>query len=406
MKRVTQKKLLEYVYQLPPISEYQKSYAMRHLPVVCFKYRKQLYNGDTGQVIDNIPKNCEDNTKIVAHLGMHSVIYKYTIITVFKGIQVLRTFWVTKHCEIHKPVRYQFDEVYQNWYVNGKRIITGKRRKSVMYTYDCFDVNSDYNIRKEGYGYYGYSFTGCYIALISKLTFEFARKGFSLVNHVPDLRLEELFEYVPNDNRLETLLKIRYLRKNTFDLSIYNECLVANRHHYKPKDWQMWKDYIGNLKELGLDTHNPQYLCPKNLVEAHDRMLRRIQRKHRKEELEEAMKHGRDFIERIAKFANLVIDNGEIKIVPLMSIKEFAEESEIMHHCVFDNRYYNKENSLILSAQVAEKHVETIEYDILNNKVIQSRGLCNQTTKYHNTILQMMSRLHIYKNKSFKIKAS
>jgi len=39
-------------------------------------------------------------------------------------------------------------------------------------------------------------------------------------------------------------------------------------------------------------------------------------------------------------------------------------------------------------------------------KIKQSRGKFNKSTKYHDTILQMMSRLHIYKNKTFKIKAS
>ena len=46
-----------------------------------------------------------------------------------------------------------------------------------------------------------------------------------------------------------------------------------------------------------------------------------------------------------------------------------------MHHCVFDNAYYLKENSLILSATIEGRRIETIELNLDTLKVVQSRGV-------------------------------
>ncbi|MBR3021578.1 MAG: PcfJ domain-containing protein [Bacteroidaceae bacterium] len=65
-----------------------------------------------------------------------------------------------------------------------------------------------------------------------------------------------------------------------------------------------------------------------------------------------------------------------------------------MHHCVFSNAYYDVKNRpycLILSAKVAGERVETIEVDLKDYSVIQSRGKHNQSSPYHERILQLMN---------------
>lgn len=406
MKRVTQKKLLEYANQLPPLTESQKRYAMKHLPVVCFKYRKRLYNGDTGQVIpvtEKLPKNCCDDTNRTSHYGRNDTIFKYTVISVFKGVQVLRTFWVTKCSEIGKPVKFLFDEVYQNWYYDGKRAITGKPLIATMWTSGNFDLSGKYNIKRiNKYCYYD-TYSECYLSHISKMKDDFKKKGLALAKNIVGISLEKLFEEVPKDNRLETLLKIGYLNQVTMRLTTYNECLVANRHHYKPSNWDTWKDHILNIQELGLDTKSPRYVCPKDLEKEHNVFLKRLQKRRQKEEIEKEMMKNKDFEKRMKKFKDLVISNNGIRIVPLMTIKDVFAEAEIMHHCVFERKYYKKKNSILLSAQSEGKHLETIEYDIVSNSVLQSRGQFNKFTDRHDTIIQMMSKLHIYKNRKFKV---
>ena len=60
------------------------------------------------------------------------------------------------------------------------------------------------------------------------------------------------------------------------------------------------------------------------------------------------------------------------------------------HHCV--GGYYSKADSLILSACIDGKRIETIEVSISQLKVIQSRGVCNNNTKHHDRIIQLVEQ--------------
>ena len=75
-----------------------------------------------------------------------------------------------------------------------------------------------------------------------------------------------------------------------------------------------------------------------------------------------------------------------IKVIE--SVKEMEEEGRIMHHCV--GGYHNKANSLILSATIDGKRIETIEVSLKTLKVVQSRGVCNSNTEYHDRIIRLV----------------
>ena len=62
-----------------------------------------------------------------------------------------------------------------------------------------------------------------------------------------------------------------------------------------------------------------------------------------------------------------------------------------MQHCVFSNAYYNKEHSLILSATINGKRIETIEVSLKTFQIVQSRGLCNANTEYHDRIINLVN---------------
>lgn len=61
-----------------------------------------------------------------------------------------------------------------------------------------------------------------------------------------------------------------------------------------------------------------------------------------------------------------------------------------MHHCIWTNSYYLKENSLILSATIDGQRIETVEVDLRTLKVVQSRGVCNSNTEYHDRIIALV----------------
>ena len=63
-----------------------------------------------------------------------------------------------------------------------------------------------------------------------------------------------------------------------------------------------------------------------------------------------------------------------------------------MHHCVFSNEYYLKADSLILSATIDGKRIETIEISLKTMKVVQSRGVCNKNTEHHDQIVNLVNK--------------
>ena len=93
-----------------------------------------------------------------------------------------------------------------------------------------------------------------------------------------------------------------------------------------------------------------------------------------------------------AKFFGIAFTDGTINIRVLESVQEYLEEGNVLHHCVFTNEYYIKPNSLILSATISGKRLETIEVSLETMKVIQCRGLCNQNTEYHDQIINLVHR--------------
>lgn len=62
-----------------------------------------------------------------------------------------------------------------------------------------------------------------------------------------------------------------------------------------------------------------------------------------------------------------------------------------MHHCVYANKYYDKPNSLILSARINDKRIETVEVDLKQMKVVQCYGACDKFTLYHDRIVNLVN---------------
>lgn len=53
---------------------------------------------------------------------------------------------------------------------------------------------------------------------------------------------------------------------------------------------------------------------------------------------------------------------------------------------------YKRIDSLILSATIDGKRIETVEVSLKTLKVIQSRGVCNKLTEYHERIVELVER--------------
>lgn len=63
-----------------------------------------------------------------------------------------------------------------------------------------------------------------------------------------------------------------------------------------------------------------------------------------------------------------------------------------MHHCVFTNEYYRRNDSLILSATMDGRRLETVEVSLSRLKIEQSRGVNNENSPYHSQIVKLVQR--------------
>ena len=182
---------------------------------------------------------------------------------------------------------------------------------------------------------------------------------------------------------------------------------ICNRNHYIVEDASMWCDYLDMLTALGLDTHNAHYVCPQDLEQAHELIQARYERqqaRERQERIEQDKlwkKNAEKLYKKLhAKYLAIFFGNDTINISVAQSVKDIREEGKHMHHCVYTNGYYKKSNSLILFARDKHtgKRIETIEIDIKNYKVAQSRGVCNSRTPQHDEIVALCNaNMHLLK---------
>ena len=158
----------------------------------------------------------------------------------------------------------------------------------------------------------------------------------------------------------------------------------------------MWCDTIRLLDRCGRDIHNTKYICPKDLKAEHDRWLSKMnlmeEKRRNKERMERAKRHEADFYKNKSCFFGIVIRDNDIEISVLDSLEAYKAESEKMKHCVFQCEYYAKTDTVILSAHDRQgNRIETVEFSLTKGKVVQSRGVCNSNTEFHDRIIKLVN---------------
>ena len=226
------------------------------------------------------------------------------------------------------------------------------------------------------------------------------RNGFR--SDLQDIESAKLIPALLTDPKVETLLKagqydlLRYCLHSSTRLDDYWPSVkICLRNGYTITDGSMWCDTIDLLRRMGKDTRSPKYVCPADLKAEHDKLVEQRNRKEERERLalrrKEAAQYEKEYLLQKGKFFGILITDGTLKVRVLESVAEIAEEGTLMHHCVYANAYYRKENSLILSATIDGKRIETVEVDLERLCVVQSRGLCNKNTEYHERIVNLVN---------------
>ena len=158
----------------------------------------------------------------------------------------------------------------------------------------------------------------------------------------------------------------------------------------------MWIDYLDLLSYFQKDLRNAHYVCPVNVKHEHDKLVARKRRVQERDNLErkrrKAIEDDKIYQELKAKFFGIEFGDDLIHISVLQSVKDVMEEGDAMHHCVFTNEYYKKKDSLLLSARIKDKRLETIEVSLKKFDVLQSHAACNGISEYHDRIIKLVKK--------------
>lgn len=360
------------------------------------------WQSENGELTDNLLgcecPHCHTTLKVETTLRRKFNDYEYLcIVTRCKGFQVLRFVYIECWAKVGQTPVYTHIEAVQRWIAPDGRSATFARLRPMGFFVHGWSWSSALELRAENDGKYNITPTRIYPR--QRLIPELRRSGYG--KQLPDVTPFDLIHLLLSENKAETLLKagqtalVRFFARSSRNIADYWPAIrIAIRNGYAIGKPTEWCDYIDLLRFFGKDLHNAHFVCPADLPAAHDLYMtkkrRHMQMEQRQEERRKALEQEASFVEAKGRFFGVEFSDGEICIKVLDSVEAIRQEGEAMHHCVFTNEYYLKADSLILSATIDGKRIETIEVSLKRMEVVQSRGVCNKNTPYHGQILKLM----------------
>ena len=397
--------------RLPRLTATQKAYAFRH----CFKHYAIKRADGT-----NICTECGHSWKsdhdladticgcTCPHCGMELEALRtrksvfsdneyFSIVTTCKQYQVIRFFSVKSQYKAGQPAKYYFFEAVQRWIApNGTTTTVARLRCMSSMYYDLWSEYSDMEVRSNN-KLRAYDIAPVCTYPRQRFIPELKRNGFKRNCH--NILPYDLFSAILSDSHAETLLKagqymmLRHYLRTSCDIEKYWASIkICIRNGYTISDGSMWCDTIDLLRHFGKDTNSSKYVCPTDLKAEHDKLVAKRNRQRERERTEQqrqrAIEDEKKYLKAKGIFLGLVFSDSLICIKVIESVEEMETEGRLMHHCV--GGYHNKADSLILSATIDGKRIETVEVSLVTLKVVQSRGVCNSNTEYHERIIQLV----------------
>lgn len=336
----------------------------------------------------------------------------FTVISTFKGFQVFRTFDVCRdNSHNEKLTDYSIDEVFQHWILpDGKEVITGRPHSRSPF-HLSFSYHRDYEIKKHNASITGYyqmedlfDVCGNVFYPIARVTPLVRRNGWrpEIMTMLNRIALTDAVQYLLKCPTAEMLCKtgqmdlfLYMIREGKQELDFLHSVRIANRRGYIVEDASMWLDMLRMADRLGLDTHNPSVVCPEDLLESHHIILHRFAKVRKQLEKEDerasALLEEKSYQKKKGAYFGICLVGEGFTVSVIDSVVDILEEGEEMHHCVYQNKYHQKDSSLILSARDNDNNrLETVELSLQNFKVLQSRAKFNKVSPLHNAIVSLV----------------
>lgn len=425
-KNQLQRDIVALSKKLKPITQKQKEWAFKHCTQhVAYRTAKHLVCSDCGHTWDKQSTlletlcgctcpNCGTDLKVNdARTRTFKQVSYVCIVTTCKGFQLVRIVYVKATSKKGMPATYDCQEVAQRWIAPNGKITTMALLRGMSFYVDLWMFGSQMEVRQHHRVYDIVSNCDAYPRM--RILPILKRNGFKGNFHQasPTKFLQSLL----TDSKAETLLKAgqygllpHFIHYPQAMAKKWDAVKICIRNGYAIEDITLWCDYIDLLLNAGKDIKNVKYACPANLKEEHDRLVEQRNKRHEKERKEWERRQEIEKLERErrkeeqmqenerlyndakAKYLDLVFSDGLLRIQVLQSVQEFYEEGKAMHHCVFTNDYYLRPDSLVFSATIDDKRIETIEFSLITLSIVQCYGVMNQNTEHHDRIIKLVNK--------------
>lgn len=450
-----QQKIYNLSQTLPPLAPEQKAWGLKHaLDHVGYRTKKHISCLDCGHVWDGPKKvkscacpSCNTRIKVVDTLK-RKLKQRVTmcIMDVRDEYQVVRIIEIFSYHKSGEKPCFFIDEVVRQFFNPDCEMLVVAQLLSNMGNFQgCLEIRST----KGWYGNKYDMWVDKMYPLIKCLPI-YKRNGFKCP--VDRVQPYQVLSNILADTISETLLKVKQVAllaartgNKRWEVSKHwNSIKICIRTKYviKPGQAITWLDYLDLLEYYKKDLRNPKYVCPANLKKAHDTLAAKKQAdmKHKRNWIDyqrlmeyfgdevndslrnkpvplqlevtrltahKAERQRRESAEKLIRkvqedqqqyaqskgmFFGMSFSNGNLTVAVLQSVEEFLKEGEAMKHCVFSNEYFKKENSLILSARMGDQPIETVEVALDKLQVVQSRGLGNAPSLYHDDIVKLVRK--------------
>ncbi|WP_343617270.1 PcfJ domain-containing protein [Flavobacterium sp.] len=320
------------------------------------------------------------------------------------GFQVVRMIISHKHMKKNFTPTYFHKEVMQHW-INPKGEVRTLALSTNVFssTLDAWKFYSPLEIKPKDFIRNAKYYINPYRVYPQMKTLPILkRNGFK--TSVYDIAPHLLFSSLLSDPIAETLLKSRQLNLLQYYLGASRQQIKRNwqavktviRNNYKISDVQVWEDYLELLRYFKKDLSCALYVCPDNLSGAHDHLVQKKRELLRKKKLHdlrlEIEKAQKRYVSDKKRFFGLSFHEKDLSISVIENVRDFMQQGDDLRHCVFTNEYYERRDSLILSAKMAGESLETIEISLSRMEVLQCRGLKNKPSRHHKKILHLLSQ--------------
>lgn len=422
-----QKEVFELSKSLPPITERKKAWGIEKcFTRFAYQTKKETICFECGHEWETIKKvkrcTCPKcGTKLMVRddnkRKVHEAAY-YAVVTTSGGYQVVQMLLIWQNLRVREHARYTVNEVYQQWISSEAKVVINSIGVNGMGgACDQWIWGSEMTIKSDQDNF-RYKLSPYKVYPQVKSLDIFKRNGFKgSFYHVSP---RALFVKIITEPIAETLLKSNqfallseYCCSSGYGYSVrkrWQQVKICIRNKYIVKDAKIWLDHIDLLEKYKKDINNAKFICPDDIKLDHKFYIDKERKIRERKQMEqnklnaekrraeaEKMKSKLDSLEAKYKdekgkfFGVQFVDKG-LKVCVLGSVLEFIQEADSLGHCVYSNAYYSKPESLILSAKMRGKRLETVEVNLNEFRVSQCHGEHNQNSRHHKRIVALVSR--------------